>query len=109
MAERVKVWKASKDAVAGFMVKNGLAVMAGSPSNFIAIDKTGISLSGRGIAFNTVSENQRRGGFWILGNDFMRMLPSTIVTPQPMQIPMPPVGMLLAVTSDLPFFFGMLK
>jgi hypothetical protein len=105
---RPKIWKASKDAVAGFMVTDNMAVMAGNASNFIAIDKTGIAISGKGISFNTVSENQRHGGVFVKMNDFVQMIPKTIVTIIPSQVPYAPVGMLTQVTKDLPFFLAMI-
>lgn len=105
---KIKVWKANKDSLAGFMVTESSVVMAGSKSNFIAIDNTGIALGGKSISFNTASENQRHGGFFVKMNDFVQMIPKTIVTPIPSQIPFPPLGMITQVAKDLPFFFAML-
>lgn len=105
---RPKIWKAHKDALAGFMVTDSAVVMAGSKSNFIAIDNTGIALGGKGISFNTTSENQRHGGFFVKMNDFAQMVPKTIVTQIPSQVPFPPLGMTTQVLKDLPFFLAMM-
>lgn len=105
---RAKIWKASKDALAGFMITNDVAIMAGNTSNFIAVGKAGVSVSGKSISFNVPSENERHGGLFVRMPDFTQMIPSNIITNVPQQIPAPPLGMLIQLTQDLPFFFAML-
>jgi hypothetical protein len=105
----VKVWTASKNAPAGFQVEEKAAYMIGSRSNFIAADGNGVSITGKSITLGTGAENVRRGGLFIGLNDFIKLIPTTIVTPMPEQIPFPPMGVVTGVMKDLPFFIAMLN
>ena len=108
-SKHIKVWKATNKSNAGFMVTEKAAVMAGDKSNFIvASGGTGVAISGKSISFMTTSENQRHGGLFIKMNDLVQMVPKTIVTPMPSQIPFPPFGLVGSVIKDLPFFLAML-
>ena len=104
---KVKVWRASKTSQTAFTVEEGSAKMVGSRTNFIAADKEGVAISGN-ISFVTISENIRRGGLFLELNDFVRMIPTTIVTPMPSQIPWPPLGMITSLAKDLPIFLSLL-
>jgi hypothetical protein len=104
---RTKVWRASNKSETGFVVTDGSAKMVGSRSTFIAVDKEGIALSGN-ISFVTGSEQIRRGGLFLQMNDFARMIPSTIVTPIPPQIPFPPLSLISGLSRDLPVFLKLL-
>ncbi len=101
-----KVWKASRESAAGFMVTPDTAVMAGSPKNFIAINSTGTHISGP-VSFITSSDMIRKGGLFVEMNDFIRMVPSTIVTPIPPQIPIPPIALFSNVAKTMPFVLAM--
>lgn len=106
---RYKIWTASRNAEGGFMVTPDTAVMAGSKKNFIAADGSGVYISGGGsIAFNTTSENIRTGGLFVQMNDFLKMIPSTIMTPIPPTIPFPPLALPLMVGANLPFFLALM-
>lgn len=108
MNQKVKVWRASKTATAGFMTGENFAVMAGTKTNFVVASDTGVGISGKSISFMTTSENIRHGGLFILTNDFLRMIPQTLVTPMPSQVPYPPIGLVSNVVKDLPFFLALL-
>jgi len=41
-------------------------------------------------------------------NDFVQLIPQTVVTPIPNQIPFPPLGFATSIARDLPFFLAML-
>lgn len=105
---RVKVWRVSKESTAGMEVSENTAVMAGSRSNFVAAHQSGITIVGKSINFGVSSENQRHGGMFVKMNDFTQMIPTTLTTPMPGQIPWPPFGLASSLLKDLPFFLGML-
>jgi len=105
--KNIKIWKATRNSNAGFMVTERSAFMIGTRNNFIVAADTGVSIAGKSISFNTTSENIRAGGLFVQMNDFVRMVPQTLVTPMPTQIPFPPFGMVTSVMKDLPFFLAM--
>lgn len=103
----IRVWKVSKRSSAGVMLTERSASLIGNKSNFVAADNTGVSIIGNSINFGVLSENQRHGGFFVKMNDFVQMVPTTIVTPTPNQIPFPPTGLISSVAKDMPFFTAM--
>lgn len=103
---KFKVWKASPDTPAGFMVTPDMAVMAGTRENFIAIDKSGTHIAGP-LSLATSSDQIRQGGLFVQMNDFIKMIPGTIVTPIPSQIPFPPIVLFSSVASAIPFLIAM--
>lgn len=105
---RVQVWRISKDSPAGIEVSENTAILAGSRANFVAATSAGVTIMGKSINFGVPSENQRHGGMFIRMNDFLQMIPSTLVTPTPNQIPFPPFAIASTMLADLPFFTGML-
>jgi len=105
---KYKIWTASRTAEGGFMVTPDSVVMAGSPKNFVAADASGVYIGGGGsISFNTTSENIRTGGLFVQLNDFLRMIPSTIMTPIPPIIPFAPLALPVMVAASLPWFLGL--
>jgi hypothetical protein len=107
-ANRIKIWKATKEGIAGFMVTERAAYMVGSETGFIVANQIGVGIAGKSISFMTTSENIRQGGIFIQMNDFIRMIPQTLMTPVPSQVPFPPLGMVTSVVKDLPFFLALL-
>lgn len=107
--KQVKVWTASKDAPAGFQVEEKAAYLIGSRANFVVADGNGVTLNGKSITLGTGSENIRSGGLFVGMNDIIRMIPTTLVTPMPHQIPFPPMGLVTGLMKDLPFFVAMLN
>lgn len=106
MSNQVKTWRVT-GAKAGMQVTSEGAFMVGSEKNFIAATDKGISLIAKSIAFGTTSENLRHAGLWVEMNDFLRMIPQSIVTPIPSQIPWPPLGFATSIVRDVPFFIAM--
>lgn len=104
MSEQIRVWRVHKDAPAGVMVAEKSALLVGSRRNFVAAGRSGVVISGDGISLNTSSENIRKGGLFIEMNDIVKMIPTTLVTPMPAQVPFPPLAMASAITKDMPFF-----
>jgi hypothetical protein len=111
MSEKnIKVWRATPNSPAGLQVEEKTAYLIGNRTNFVAVGATGVVLSGgSGISFNTTSENVRRGGLFIEMNDLVKMIPTTLVTPMPGQIPFPPLAMITNIMKDMPFFMRMLN
>jgi hypothetical protein len=108
--KNIKVWKATPDSPAGFQIEEKAAYMIGSRTNFIAASDVGIVLSSsKGISFNTTSENVRRGALFIEMNDIVKLIPTTLVTPMPAQVPFPPLAMVSNILRDMPFFMSMLN
>lgn len=99
-----KVWKATPESVAGFMVTPEAVVMAGSRTNFFVSGKGGNVISGP-ISFLTTSEQKRNAGLFVELPDFVKMIPGTIVTPGAavQQIPFPPVQFFAAIAVSMPF------
>ena len=102
-----KIWVATNTSDAGMMVTPDASFVVGNKSNFIAASKEGIALVGKSVSYGTLGENIRQGGLFVKMNDFVRMIPQTMVTPIPSQIPFPPIGLVTSVLSDLPFFMAM--
>jgi hypothetical protein len=42
-------------------------------------------------------------------NDIVKMIPTTLVTPMPGQIPFPPLALITGIMKDMPFFIAMLN
>jgi hypothetical protein len=105
--KRFKIWKAHADDDAGFMVTPKEAYLIGNKQNFVVADETGVALNGS-ISFNTLSEQTRRGGLFIGMNDFALMIPSTLLTVRPQQIPFPPIAFPISIGRDLPVLLAAL-
>jgi hypothetical protein len=103
-----KIWKASKDSDSGFEVSISKAtVRGGDKRKFVMVDDKGVYLSGP-VSIITTSENIRHAGMWVKGNDFLQMIPSTIVSPQPMNWLIPPVHGVTAMADMVSYFKGLL-
>lgn len=103
-----RIWKAIPESKAGFMVTPDTVVMAGNSSNFIIVDQHGTAIGGP-ISFMTTSEQIRQGGLFVQMPDFVRMVPSSVVTPIPPQVPFPPVALIAAVALTMPVLAALLK
>lgn len=103
-----KIWKANKETEVGMMVTPDMVVMAGSSKNFIAIDKNATFISGP-ISMNSTSDQIRQGGLFVQMNDFVKMVPGTIVTPIPQQIPFPPVQFFAQIAQVMPALMALIK
>ena len=106
--KNIKIWKATNKSNAGMMVTERAAFLIGTSKNFVVASDKGVGIAGKSISFMTTSENIRQGGLWIQMNDFAKMIPSTLISPLPYQIPFPPAGLITSVAKDLPFFLAML-
>lgn len=102
-----KVWKTKRTSAAGMVVTDTEAMMIGNENNLIVADGNGITIAGP-ISMVSDAINVRRGGLFVGLNDFLDMIPSTIVTPIPKQIPMPPIHGVLGLAKDVAFFMSLL-
>lgn len=104
---KFKIWKADTGSAAGFMVTPDYTVMAGSKDSFFAASKEGCFISGP-LTLISTGDQIRKAGLFVGMNDFVKMIPSTIVTPIPEQIPFPPVAFFTSVAKSLPFALALL-
>jgi len=102
-----RVFRASKKSDAAVVVSDDTAILAASKDNFVLANKQGVTIKGP-ISMITPSHEIRVGGMWTLTSDFMRMLPSTIVTPLPNQILMPPTGGIPEIKEAVVYMLGAL-
>jgi hypothetical protein len=102
-----KVWKTSRTSSAGFVVTDTEALVVGNENNVIAVNEQGVTIAGP-ISLVADAANIRRGGLFTGLNDFTDMIPSTIVTPIPKQIPSPPITGLMNIKQDVAYFMSLL-
>jgi hypothetical protein len=102
-----KVWKATRTAPAGIVLNEKSTIIIGTKDNLIGVDERGTTISGP-ISFATDARNIRRGGLFVGMNDFTDMIPSTVVTPLPKQIPLPPIHGVVGIARDVAFFAALL-
>jgi len=105
----VKIWTATKDSQAGFMVAEEKAYMVANRNNFVATSKNGTIITGKSIVLNVTSENIRNGGLFVKMNDFVQMIPTTLVTPMPGQIPFPPLAFITTIMKDMGFMTALMN
>ena len=106
--KNIKIWKATNNSSAGMMITERDVFMIADKYNFVHAHKAGVNLIGKSVNIGTMSENQRHGGLFVRMNDFVQLIPQTVVTPIPNQIPFPPLGFATSIARDLPFFLAML-
>ena len=105
--QKFKIWKATSESKAGFMVTPEYVVMAGTAKNYIVIDQNGTNIAG-GISLMSTSDQIRQGGLFVQMNDFVKMIPGTMVTPIPQLIPFPPVALIASFAQHLPALMAMM-
>jgi hypothetical protein len=103
----IKVWKVSRTSSAGMVVSEDSAILVGSKDVAVIASDKGVTLVGP-ISLVADAASIRRGGLFTGLNDFLDMIPSTIVTPIPKQIPVPPIHGLMGLTKDVAFFRSLL-
>lgn len=104
---RKRIFRASKDSDAALILTDQAAILAGNSNNFIAVDDFGITIKGN-ISLVTDGTGIRRGGLFLQMPDLLRMIPSTIATPIPPQIPIPPLFGIRNIVRDTAFFSALL-
>lgn len=103
----VRAWKATRDSLSGVFINKDKALLVGDPQHFVAVDSNGITFKGPTSNISMSTERREAGLFLGLG-EFTEMIPSTIVTPIPSKIPVPPVTAIANVLQDVAFFAAVL-
>jgi hypothetical protein len=106
-SDTTRVYKASTAGKASVEIGEASVAVAGDSRHFIVVDDRGTSIKGP-ISIISDAMGTRRGGLFVGINDFLHMIPSTLVSPIPNQIPVPPIQGMTAITKDVAFFLAML-
>jgi hypothetical protein len=101
-----KVWRATNTSKAGFVATPDTVKMLATPDKFIAIDNNGLSINGP-LSINSTSEQIRQGGLFTQMPDFVRMIPPTIMTPIPSQMPFPPLAFAAGIVLMIPVLLAL--
>lgn len=104
---RKRVFKASDKAEAGIELSDTTVKVMGNRDTFIAIDEKGVYIKGK-VSFVNDGTNIRRGGLFVQMPDFTRMIPSNIITLNPVQIPVPPISGVTDIQKDLAFLLALM-
>jgi len=107
MADTTRIIRASKIAKAGIKITEQSISIVGDERNLINVDDRGITLKGP-ISIVADGANIRRGGLFVGLPDFLQMIPSTMFTPLPQQVPFPPIAGLVNIGKDVAFFASLL-
>lgn len=107
MAGPAKVFRVSKSAAASIWLQENSVALVGDDRHYVMADDQGITIKGP-ISLVADSMSIRKGGLWVGLNDFVEMIPSTIMTPIPSRIPFPPVFALVGLGTTVAFFTSML-
>jgi len=102
-----RVFRTSKLATASLYLEENSASLIGDERHFVTADDRGVTIKGP-VSIVSTSESIRKGGLFVGLNDFVEMIPSTIVSPLPRNIPIPPVYMLAGIVVTVAFFTAML-
>ena len=100
-----RAWRASRDSKGGVFITREKTLLVGGPQSFVAADKNGITMRGPVSQVSMSNENKFAGLFGGLG-EFMEMVPSTLATPLPQRIPVPPISGIINVVQDLALFIS---
>jgi hypothetical protein len=107
MADTTRVYKATQSSKAGIELTESATAVVGDSRHFVVVDNRGTTIKGP-ISLISDAMGIRKGGLFVGLNDFMHMIPSTLVTPVPAQIPMPPIQGLVGIAKDVAFFVALL-
>jgi hypothetical protein len=102
-----RVFRATPKSSAGLFLQEKSATLVGDDRHFVVCDEKGVTIKGP-VSFVTDSLSKRTGGLFVGINDFLEMIPSTIITPIPKKIPFPPTFMLINIAADVAFFMSLL-
>ena len=98
-----RIIRSSPRSSAGLQVGDDKAALIGDRRHFVIVDGQGITLRGP-IRVVAMSNDVRKAGLWVGLGEFVEMIPSTIVTPHPAVIPMPPVFLATAAADAAAYF-----
>jgi hypothetical protein len=96
----IKVWRATENSDAFISATTAEINVAGNAKNWINVGSHGITMRGN-ISHICMGEGQRTGGLFVNANEFINMIPKSIVTPFPMILPIPPFGLAGSIVGGL--------
>lgn len=102
-----RAWRATRDSLAGVVINKDKAILVGSPQSFVAADARGVTIRGP-LSIVAMSNEIRTGGLFVSQPEFVQLVPSTLVTPQPSKLPMPPISGIANIIQDVAFFTSLL-
>jgi hypothetical protein len=104
---RSRVYRTAPSSIASIYLQDNSASIIGDERHFVICDDRGTTIKGP-ISIIADATGRRVGGLFTGMNDFAAMIPSTIVTPMPQNIPFPPTGGIVNLTTDVAFFMALL-
>ena len=104
---KARVIRTSDKSKASIYLEDNAVSIIGDSRHFIVCDDRGITFKGP-VSFISDSLGRRTGGLFTGINDFLEMIPQTIITPIPSKIPFPPVFAIQNIVTDLGFFMALL-
>jgi hypothetical protein len=104
---KARVLRTQSSAKAGIFLEDNSVSVVGDSRNFIVVDDRGVTIKGP-VSFVSDSINRRTAGLFVGINDFLELIPQTIITPIPSKIPFPPVFAVNNIAMDLAFFMALL-
>lgn len=107
MAGRARVIRTSPTSKASLYLQDNAASLIGDSRHFLTCDNRGVTIKGP-ISFVSDSMGRRTAGLFVGINDFLEMIPQTLVTPIPSKIPFPPLFAVVNIAKDLAYFMALL-
>lgn len=104
---KARVFRTSNKSKASIYLTDDSVSIIGNSKNFIVCDDRGVTIKGP-VSFISDSMGRRTAGLFVGINDFLEMIPQTIMTPIPSKIPFPPAFMMVNVAQDVAFFLSLL-
>ena len=103
MADRAKIFKMSLNSSAQVTVTNNSAFLVGSEKHFVKVNDKGTTIYGP-LSIVAGTDSIKTGGMFTQLPNLIKMIPSTMVTPIPDQIPSPPLNVAYNLAEDVSYF-----
>ena len=94
-----KTIKSDATSEAGVVIAKNVVRMHGNKDNYVMTDEKGTTVNGP-ISFVSGSGQMRFGGLWVMQNEMMLSLPSTMATPTAVMTINPPVAQLANLMGE---------
>lgn len=102
-----KTIKAEPDGEAGIVAAKNAVRINGNKDNYVMADERGVTVNGP-VSFVSGSGQVRFGGLWVMNNEIMMSLPSTIATPTPVMTINPPIAQLTSLMDEATVMISLL-
>lgn len=106
-SDTARVFRTGKQGKGAVFLEDEAVTIAGDSRHFITVDNRGVTIKGP-VSFISDSLGRRTAGLFVGINDFLEMIPQTIITPIPSKIPFPPAFAISNIAKDLAFFLSLL-